>query len=495
MKNMKKLLALVLAAIMMMALCGTAFAEPTDASDAYKVAKVEVSGIKTGNTLTLYKIIKFKYDSATNAIDYELASGLPTEYDSIDELAALSPSSYTLAGVTDTIRIAADKLAYGIQNGDITPIATVSGTASGDKVTFENLPAGWYVAVATGTADTSIIYQNMIINAMPVVDSEHNSYKSAENIGFEVKHTTDTISKGVGSTPDHDEAVDTTDEYSIGDKVPYEIRTKIPNYPATSKVATFKITDTPSDLTDIIDATGDDKMTVSVGGTAVDRGESTYTVTQEGDGFVIVFAKDYILAHAGQDVVVNYKATIKDSATVEANGLTASNTAKITFNPNSNEVGTVEPDDTTEVYTYGVNVFKYDSADNQKLTGAKFILYKEDGTTIAGAETEVDENGYVSWNGLAAGTYKLVETQAPAGYRLDSTPKEVVLSKTAATEDDRKTTTTETNFKQVDVPNDKGATLPSTGGIGTTIFYVAGIVMVLGAAVVLISRRKAEAED
>ena len=489
MKLLKKLMVVFVAVLMAMTLTSRVYAAPSDASDTYKVSKVEVSGIKDGNTLKLYKIVQFNLDAATNEFSYEFAKGLPAEYDSIDELAALTPDGYTLAGASDTIRIAADALAYGIANGDIKPIGSaVSQTAASNKATIENLPAGWYVAVVSGTNDTSFIYQNMIIDAMPVVDDANNRYMPAANVTFEVKHTTDTVTKTVGS-----DKVESTDKYSVGDKVPFEITTNIPNYPNPSKVATFKITDTPNDLTDIIAETGDDAMTVTVNGTAVKRGTDTYTVAQSGDGFVITFVKDYILTHPGQPVIVSYKATIKPSAAITEAGLTAENTVKITFNPNPNEDGTVEPNDTTKLYTYGVNVFKYeqDGETKKKLTGAKFVLYKEDGTTVAGQETAVDSNGYVSWKGLAAGSYKLVETQAPAGYKLNSNPIPVTITKDAAKQDDRATANvTENYFLQVDVPNEKGATLPATGGIGTTIFHIAGAALVLGAGILLISKKR-----
>ena len=490
MKKMKKILAVVLSLTVMftmgIATTAVSFAATADASDSYKVAKVEVSGIKDGNTLKLYKIVQFNLDAQTNAFDYTLATGLPAAYDTIEELAALTPDGYTLAAAGTTIRVAADTLANGIAEETITPIGSaVNATASGNKATIENLPAGWYVAVVSGTADDSIIYQNMLINALPVVDADNNGYKAAADVTFDVKHTTDTVTKTVGS-----EKAEQTDKYSVGDSVPFEITTNIPNYPNPAKVATFEISDTPSDLTDDVTS-----VKVKVNGSEVAAGADTYTVTADGDGFKIVFNKAYILAHPGQAVVVNYNATIKSSAVIANDGLTADNKAKIKFNPNPNEDGTVEPEDQTKLYTYGVTVLKHEEGKETKtLKGAKFVLYASNGTTVVRQETEVDANGKLTWDGLEAGTYKLVETAAPAGYKLDSTPRVITLSKTTATGDDPLKDGDQTYVLESKVPNTPGTSLPSTGGIGTTIFYILGALLIVGAGVLLIARRKVAAK-
>ncbi|CCW42474.1 Cell wall surface anchor family protein [Streptococcus agalactiae ILRI112] len=94
-----------------------------------------------------------------------------------------------------------------------------------------------------------------------------------------------------------------------------------------------------------------------------------------------------------------------------------------------------------------------------------------------------DSSGTVSILGLASGTYKLVETKAPAGYNLmtDETPVELKLG-AEGNQDTLLVTST--------VKNNKGTELPSTGGIGTTIFYIIGAILVIGAGIVLVARRR-----
>ena len=492
MQNFKKLIAAATTMAMVAVMGLVTFAAPNDASDNYQVASVTVSGIKEGNTLKLYKIVQFNLDDATNDFSYTLAEGLPGAYDTVEELAALTPDGYTLAGNDATIKNAADIIANGISTGTIIPIgnAVTKIAGDGDTANITNLPAGWYLAVVTGTADDSLLYQHMLINALPVADAADNSYKSADDISFGVKHSGVDITKGVGAIADHTADVDTTDTYAPGDTVPFEIHTNIPNYPTPAKNAKFVITDEPTNLTDNVET-----ILVTVGGATVNASATTFAVAPADDGFTITFVKDYILANAGKAVTVNYDATIKENAVVDADGVVAGNSAKVTFNPNPNDAAEVEPSDRTENHLYGVNVLKYDQTDGttHSLSGAAFTLYENDGTTVAGANTPVDANGFVSWNGLKAGTYKLVETKAPVGYRLNSNPITVTISEDAATDDNRKTTdVAESNFLQVDVANEKGSTLPSTGGAGTMMIYILGSILVLGAGVALVVRKKVQ---
>ena len=107
--------------------------------------------------------------------------------------------------------------------------------------------------------------------------------------------------------------------------------------------------------------------------------------------------------------------------------------------------------------------------------------------TIANATTvKTDKNGAASFNGLADGTYYLVETKAPAGYNLLENPHKVEV-KGGSTEADLSV--------NANVANSTGTTLPSTGGMGTTIFYVLGSALVLGAVVLLVTKKRMSTKD
>lgn len=229
--------------------------------------------------------------------------------------------------------------------------------------------------------------------------------------------------------------------------------------------------------------------------------------------FTITFPKETVIAYAGQKLVVDYTATLNKSAVVGSSAVANDgndNTVKLDYDSRYTTVPvTVETD--TQKFTYD----KVDGTDKtKKLSGAKFKLYKATLTTtndvttavtkgeaiqlvevtkgseyrVATAEeiadesittvTEMETNGKtITVNGIAGDEdYALVETQAPTGYNMLTAPYPI----------DPNTT----NSLAVAVENNSGSTLPSTGGIGTTIFYVIGAILVIGAGVVLVTRRR-----
>lgn len=237
-------------------------------------------------------------------------------------------------------------------------------------------------------------------------------------------------------------------------------------------------------------------------------------------------------------VTVEYNAVLNSSAVIGLNG--QENKVYLTYsnNPNWTGTGTETPDDkgkTPEdkviVFTYELDTTKVDGNDNTiKLENAKFILSRKtaanadeyakvtDGkltgwTTTKGDATELvsGTDGLFKVAGLDSGTYYLTETQAPSGYNTLTDPIKVELTATtvnnqtwdevaasaltelsvkadevAGTVDEKK------GIGSITIANNKGSSLPSTGGIGTTMFYVGGGVLVAGAGVILITKKRAK---
>ena len=269
--------------------------------------------------------------------------------------------------------------------------------------------------------------------------------------------------------------------------------------------------------------------TASTGGTYPD-GNGTTTAT-----FNIVFG-EYLLnqLETGYKIIVDYTATLENTAAVNTAVL---NDTILTY---GNAQQTAESE--THTFVWGIKVVKYTGADvttGTKLQGAEFVLARHatidngQGGTVEGhyfatfdangklsgkvfvplstlAEADIptttsaqfatlgatvvtsNASGEVNLSGLDEGTYHLIECKAPEGYNKLTAPRSVTLATTGDYSQIATALSSGTNgITEVDVENNAGTVLPSTGGIGTTIFYILGGTLVAGALVVLILRRRA----
>lgn len=240
---------------------------------------------------------------------------------------------------------------------------------------------------------------------------------------------------------------------------------------------------------------------VMVGSTKLQEG-TDYTVDKTNlSDIQISLSESYLKAakegtndfYASSDVTVTLTAVLKDTAVSGNTATDNSNSDSLTY---TNTYGqTSKPgDDTVYVYTFDLPVFKYDGTTTDKtgLGNATFVLKKADGTEVATKVTSVEEGskGKVTFEKLAAGTYTVQETKAPSGYNLNSTVYTVNISTdgviTVSVDGDP------SPVDQVEVP-DYPVTVPSTGGMGTMMFYVGGAALIACAGVLLfvLKRKKA----
>jgi len=239
---------------------------------------------------------------------------------------------------------------------------------------------------------------------------------------------------------------------------------------------------------------------VMVGSTKLSTSDYTVDASSQSD-IKISLSESYLKAakegtnefYASSDVVVTLTAVLKDTAVSGNTTTDNSNSDSLTY---TNTYGqTSKPgDDTVYVYTFDLPVFKYDGTTTDKtgLGNATFVLKKADGTEVATKVTSVEEGskGKVTFEKLAAGTYTVQETSAPSGYNLNSTVYTVDISTDGVI-----TVSVDGNPSQVDqveVP-DYPVTVPSTGGMGTMMFYVGGAALIACAGVLLfvLKRKKA----
>ena len=281
----------------------------------------------------------------------------------------------------------------------------------------------------------------------------------------------------------------------VGEKITYTVTGKVPNTTGFTAF-TYEITDTMSE--GLTFKLANAEFTVKVDGNIL---TNNYTVTENGNGFVLNIDVMKLKDDVGKKIEVTYKATVNEKAVAEISKNHA--LLKYSNDPTTNSTTTSEP---VEVPAYSAKIVidKYETGDqDKKLAGAKFVLkntegkfYKYDATAkkvswvdfeTEATEVTTDDKGAAEFIGLADGTYYLHETEAPKGYNKLTSDKKIIINGSQAT------TSNKTSLVHTEgVENNTGSMLPSTGGIGTTIFYVLGGILVLGAAVVMVVRRRTE---
>ena len=298
----------------------------------------------------------------------------------------------------------------------------------------------------------------------------------------------------------------------VGHEVDFTITTTIPTGLDSYTNYTFNIVDTMSEgLT-----YKGDFLVHTVGAKTSLQKDEDYTLTIEGQTITVTLASKYVLANPGQKIEITYVAAVnvksltKDRETNSVHIVYSNNPAD--SNSTANTV-----DKVVYVYNFDIVIDKVDGADNKKLEGAQFALYKETGyvdlyyqwydenhenSNTFGWSTEADrtivktdKNGVASFKGLVPGNYYLQEIKAPDGYNTLDKPVKVEI--TATYDDNGNITTNATPNEQNNhyevtstITNNKGTVLPSTGGIGTTIFYVVGGLLMVGAAILLITKKR-----
>lgn len=475
MKHMKRFVALFAALALVLAMAAPAFAdEPTTGS-------ITINKATAGTTYTAYKIFDLDYVDATTTTKASYAykaddnwkafvtgTGAGAAYvDYNEKTRAVTAKDTFNEGQAPAFAKAA--LAYAKDSG-ITGV-TEKADASG-KVEFKNLELGYYVV------DTPM-------GALCVLDS------TIPNVNVDEKNEVPSVEKKVKAGNTY-EASNTA---KIGDTVEFETKINVKkgaaNYVLHDKMdagltldsASIKVTVDGADVT--ADAT---KCTIKTTG-----------MTDADCTFEIAFADAYVAGLADKTIVVTYNATLNSNAVVGSTG-----------NKNDTYLKYGNSNDTTHgkttTYTYEFDVVKTNDA-NQLLEGAVFSLYAskdetvpmklvKNGTDVYRLATKDDITtvteftaGKVTIQGLANGNYYLEEITAPKGYnKLDQRVKITINNA------DLKANTTENTYTDggVKVENKAGTTLPGTGGIGTTVFYLIGGGLMVAAAVLLIAKKRME---
>jgi fimbrial isopeptide formation D2 family protein/LPXTG-motif cell wall-anchored protein len=466
-----------------------AFAKTSDTDVAD--SSITITGLIKGDTVTAYQVFDADIDAANN-LTYIAATGLPEAYNTPAKLSALTTDEQKKA--------AGDAYSQAFtKENPATPANshTATGTANDSGEATLTLDSGYWVVVVTSTSGKTKVFQPTTVDASPVAGTD-GKYSAKTLASQEVKNEPVDVNKGVGT-----EYKEKTDQYTVGQSVPFKVTTNVPNYPADSKDATFTVKDRPTDGLKIQTNT----IKVTVGTTTVwENGKATAdganafkdaTTTQTETGYTFDFEREFVLAHPGQAVEITYDATLTSAAFSHSATDVTGNTATVTFNPNPYSDSTVTPDTSTKVQTYGY-VFPKTDKDQNALEGAVFTLYDasganeikdENGNPITSTSTIVDGKAYVYFEDLGAGSYTAKETTVPAGKQKAQDVHFAVSEDTAIADNPATTDVKENNYLVSDsnVVDPDQPLLPVTGEAGTIAITVGGLVLV-GAACVVASR-------
>ncbi len=471
---------------------------------------ITLSGMEEGAEATAYKVIDVRYDYTADSPEEpayywaaEAAAWVETNFSTYIGTNGEVTKAYSEADA-DAMKALADQMAAAIRAGGI----TLGGTpASNNSLT--GLAMGSYLILVEGGAK---VYSPALVNVVPVWSDDAWTLPEQE-LEVTVKASSLTLEK----TADKAQA-------AVGDTVTYTLVAAVPQYPANATNKGYILSDKlPDGLT---------LGTVTVQGVAADGSETTltdgthYTKATEGAtrpdaantpvSFKLEFIYNQISSYSS--IKVTYTATVNKDAVVTDGNI---NNAYLDYNNDPYGDATWQTvADTKTVYTYGIQVKKTDGA-NQPLSGAEFTLstdtdgentidfvgangvyHKAEAGETGAATVAVDANGALTLSGLNVGTYYLTETKAPGGYNKLSAPIEITITdaKNAAGDaapdgivDDKGATT---GYVQATVVNTQGFVLPTTGGMGTALFTIAGVVL-MGASVLVLAlfvRRRSSAK-
>ena len=491
MKKMKKVFALLVAMVMVMGMTMTTMAAPENVPAATDTAEVKVSNIEAGATVTAYQIIEGKYNEF-GFIGYKWVDSINEGKDvafNRDAVEGLTSDFITsLAGNTDGLK------------------ATAPVTATGKEVTLTLNPGTWMVIVTPPAVNAEKIYNPMIASVSYTADGMAAGEADA-NDNWELV-TEDAYAKSTEMTV---EKTADQENYEVGQTVNFTINTTIPSYSKEYKDVVFRISDT---IVNGLKYTEGLQPTVTVGGqTVTDGTEYTYIPAENGLSFVIDFDETYIKGLAEKTaeeraVVVSYSAVITEDAVVEV----AENEATIDYTRKPDgETGHKEDTEYTFTFELDGEMQKVEDNDKTALAGAEFTLYRDENCTDEFKKYTTTEDGNIKFEGLDADTPQyLKETKAPAGFSLNDHVYKIEIKDIVIDEETGKVTNytvyvdgeaqgTVEYGKPAKTPgmhviNTKLSNLPSTGGIGTTIFTIGGCVIMIAAAGLFFASRRKESK-
>lgn len=494
MKKMKKFVSVLL--VMMMALSMSVIALAAKGSSPDTKGSITVTNTVKGTSYSIYRIFdleSFDTESGEGAYSYKVNSSW-TDFVNGTEIknvyVKVDGNGYvTWVENANVVDFMTKAIAYATAENTIEPVATKASSADKEEVKFDNLELGYYLvdsslgalcALDTTKPDVEVIEKNSNPSlTKEVKEGEAWGDKNDANIGDVVEFRATITVQGVAK-----------------DYVMHDVMANSLTYGSVSDV--------------------------TLNGATVDNTDNknyeVITSTSDSCTFEVKFTEAFCDSlKTGDKIVVFYSATLNENAIVKNAETNRAHLAYKDSNGDTYETQTGE----TKTYTWELPVLKYANEDiTEVLAGAKFSLYKDEACTenikfkevkaegkttvyrvaTDGEVTEIttDATGRFRIEGLDAGTYYLKETEAPVGYNKLDTVVTVTINHDGqinpVDKDENGAIDAGEYETEIGISNKAGAKLPSTGGIGVTIFYVAGSILVIGAAVLLITKKRMSVE-
>ena len=458
MSKVKRILSVIMAMVMVLAMSVPTFAATASVTGIKSSITVNGLSDKAKTTLNLYELATLQLNDETNEYSWKLADWVPADAVTLNA----TDNKYEIANM--------DKLKAAVASAT----ATVTVKEEGTSHTFTDVEIGAYVITAD---DANAEYNLMVANTY-----DYEGSPAPATGGAPVAKDVTVVAKASG----HTVTKEATDGFvKVGQTVDFTVTTTFPVYKNDEDqiLNGFQITDEPKGLT--IDK---NTVVVKIGNTDV-TAKTTVAVADDGK-LTVTFTNDLLTeANAGQLVTVTYTGTVTSENGYNNNAGATSNTVKYT------------PTIVTG-YTGDITLTKYAENGTTVLHGAEFTVTKtgsdealyfvEKATgeyklaaegTEGASQTVVATNGTVKVEGLDEGRYHFTETKAPAGYSINADGVDATIE-----------ASTEKNVSVgISINDTKLSALPSTGGIGTTIFTIGGCaIMIVAAGLFFATRRKTQ---
>lgn len=496
----KKLFSYIVAIAMIFTL--TAFAGgAVNAAEAKTYALTLQNNGKTTHTFDVYQI--FTGDLSEDILsNVQWGNGVSKEgQTALGNAAAKAEALAKSSDSSSAAKTFAEDLQQYLQNG------TEQEVAANSTASIEGLAAGYYLVKDSASSQnkTNGAYTSYILKV--VKDTTATTKLDVPTVEKKVQDTNDST----GETSGWQDSAD----YDIGDDVPYQITGSMPANIGDYKSYKYVFTDTMSK--GLTFKEGSAKIMID-NTNVTDKFKQEVKAQENGPTVVTWTCADLKTAGVAltptTKVVVTYNAKLNENAVLGSEG--NPNTVNLTYSNNPNKGGEGEtgktPDDKNIVFTYKAVVNKVDK-DNNPLKGAAFKLEKKKGENTYETVKEFtadDTTTTFEFKGLDDGDYKLTETTTPAGYNTITPIEFTITAEHDTTKDEPalislsgNATTGEATFTPdkaagsltTDVINKKGSELPETGGMGTTLLYaVGGVLVALAAAYIIISKKHEKAE-